>query len=64
MGRANLEYQTGRLAGAMGADVTDLMTPDEARRRFDALLSAVPKASMMDSDDMAVRYALGIRGGT
>jgi hypothetical protein len=63
MARAMLEYQTGRLAQAMGSQVGELMDPAEARRRFDVLLMAEPAMSTMDSDTAAVRYALGIRGG-
>lgn len=60
--RAALEYQTVRIAQASGAEVTDVPDLAALRRRFDELLSAPPKLSTLDSDDVAIRYALGIRG--
>ncbi len=60
--RGALEYQTARLAQAVGGEVSEMPDLDEMRKRFDAALSAAPTASLMDSDDAAIRYALGIKG--
>ena len=60
--RAALEYQTARLAQAVGGEVGEMPDLDEMRTRFDALLSAPPELSTLDSDSVAIRHALGIRG--
>lgn len=60
--RAALEYQTVRIAQASGAEVAEVPDLADMRRRFDVLLSAAPRLSNMDSDDAAIRYALGIKG--
>lgn len=63
MRRAVVEYQTARMAEVMGAEVTSMPDLVEERRRFDDMLCAPPRASTMDPDEAALRYALGIRGG-
>lgn len=61
MSRAALEYQTARIAQAVGSEV-EVPDIDELRRTFDARLNAPPPQSTMDSDEAAIRSALGIRG--
>ena len=57
-----MEYQTARLAQAVGGEVAEMPDIDEMRKRFDASLTAPPPLSIVDSDRAAIRYALGIRG--
>lgn len=59
--RAALEYQTARLAQAVGSEV-EVPDIDDLRSMFDARLCAPPPQSTMDSDGAAIRYALGIGG--
>lgn len=59
--RAALEYQTARLAQTVGSEV-EVPDIDELRRTFDERLNEAPKLSTMDSDEAAIRYALGIKG--
>lgn len=60
--RAMLEYQTARLAEAMGSEVENMPDLAELRERFDAMLCRPPKESTLDPHERALRYALGIKG--
>lgn len=61
MTRAALEYQTARIAQAVGSEV-EVPDIDDMRDEFERRLSAPPPTSTMDSDEAAIRFALGIRG--